>query len=228
MTTADIIGLALSFVFVFAAIGAAGLIHKYRIFSPFTTRKIIHISVAHWWIMAMLLFTRLWTAAIGPVFFIIFNYVSLRLHLVKAMEDERESSNWGTVLFPLSLLGMVVLCWSGWMPLWIGAAGILVLGWGDGLASLAGRRWGLRKIKILGGKKSWAGTGTLVLAAFVVALVVLTIFSTAAWWLLILAAAATALLAAVVELATPFNLDNISVPFSVALFLQLLHSGGLI
>lgn len=226
MTTLDIIGLTLSFVLVFAVIGLAAVIHKYRLFSPYVTRKLIHISVAHWWLMAMFVFSNVWTAIVGPLFFIVFNFISLKLRLIKAMEEERDSSNWGTVLFPVSLLVMALLCWSGIWPLWIGAAGILVLGWGDGLASLVGRRYGNKKIRLLDGRKSWAGSISLAIAASLVVGIILAIFTTAQTPVILLLALACGVVAALVELFTPLNLDNISLPFAVALFLQLSRLWG--
>jgi len=226
MTIFDTIGLILSFVFVFAAIGLADFIYKRKLLSPFATRKIIHISVAHWWLMAMFMFSSLRTAIVGPIFFIIFNFVSLKFKLVKAMEAERDNSNWGTVLFPVSLLIMVILCWSLWMPFWIGAAGILVLGWGDGLASLVGRRYGQSKIPVFDGKKSWLGSISLAVAASIVVAVILAVFSSASVLTLLLIALLTGLTAAIVELFTPFNLDNLSLPFAVALLLQAFYLGG--
>ncbi|MDA3950820.1 MAG: hypothetical protein PF508_16560, partial [Spirochaeta sp.] len=64
-------GLALSYLFIFTVIGAAQVLLRRKIVGPAVTRKIVHIGVAHWWLIAMLTITDLAVALIGPVSFIV-------------------------------------------------------------------------------------------------------------------------------------------------------------
>lgn len=226
----DIVGLVVAYAMIALVIAVAGLLLRARVFTPSLSRKFIHISVSHWWLLAMHFHTAWHWAAIGPVTFIVFNYLAYRTHLLSAMEDPVHRNNLGTVWFPVSLLLMVLLTFAGPIPLYVGGIGILTMGYGDGLASIVGKRWGdARPISLFGGTKSLAGSLTMFIAsALVVALFMLQyhpaggqlpgINARVAVGQLLGAAAATAAVAAAVELATPHGLDNITVPLSTALF----------
>lgn len=173
-------GLVLSFAFIFAVIGVAQLLLHRKVVGPGTTRKIVHIGVAHWWIIAMVLIGDLGVALIGPLSFIAINYISYRRHLFAAMEHPEPRKNLGTIYFPVALTILVLLTWSGLFPRWYGLAAILVLGWGDGSASLLGERFGdsfrpggSSRFSVPGGQKSAAGTAGMFLATFTVIVAVL-------------------------------------------------------
>jgi dolichol kinase len=98
--------------------------------------------------------------------------------------------------------------------------GALVLAVGDPIASLAGKRWGTRKLL---GQKSWAGSGAFVVVSFVA--------TTTFLWLVVpgvgLGRAATigtalALVGAVTELLSHRVDDNLSIPLAVGLLATLL------
>lgn len=219
MGGANILGLALSYAGIFALIALAGGLLKAGAVRPAASRKIVHIGVSHWWLLMMATMDRLWVAALGPVTFIIINWLSLRLRLFKAMEDPEPSKNYGTVYFPISLLVLVLACYAGLMPLWVGGVGILIMGWGDGLAALVGERFGTLNARIFGSMKSVVGAATMFAASFIVALAMGLCFDPAAGFMtLTLRAAATAAFATLVELLTPFGVDNITVPILSAFF----------
>jgi uncharacterized protein (TIGR00297 family) len=171
------LGLGLSYLFIFAVIGIAqGLLATGRV-SASATRKIVHIGVAHWWIIAMLFMSQPAIAFIGPVSFVAINWWSWRTHAFAAMEHEDHRRNLGTIWFPVALVVLVALTFTGFFPRWYGLLAILVLGWGDGLASVVGERRGQRdgalRFSVPGGEKSVAGTIAMFGAAFVVTTVVL-------------------------------------------------------
>jgi phytol kinase len=214
----DVLGLAASYAFVFGFIGASTLLMRRDILRPTAARKVIHIGVAHWWLIAMALMNDPWVASAGPASFIVINALALRYRLLPAMDEGADRSNLGTVYFPVSLLVLVNLCWRGVMPAWVGGIAVLVLGWGDGLAALVGEGNGAPGVRIWGGRKSAAGTILMFGASFAVTLVFTLIFNARHGELLaaigvstIVAAAAT-----VVELFTPLGLDNLTVPLAVA------------
>ncbi|MFP4153857.1 MAG: DUF92 domain-containing protein [Alkalispirochaeta sp.] len=171
------IGLGISYLFIFGMIGTAQLLLRLRIVGAAATRKIVHIGVAHWWIIAMLWIDDLAVALIGPVSFIIINWISYRRHIFAAMEHEEPRKNLGTIYFPVALTALVALTWGGVLPRWYGLIAILVLGWGDGSASLLGE-WPGRKnagyrFSVPGGSKSVIGTTAMFIAAFAVTAVIL-------------------------------------------------------
>jgi phytol kinase len=93
------------------------------------------------------------------------------------------------------------------------------MGYGDGLASIVGERFGNDRSFTRATSKSIHGTATMFLASFLVVLVFQSAVGNVGSTLhVIIAAAATAAVAASVELATPFGLDNLTVPISTALF----------
>ena len=219
----DAVGLAASYVFVFGFIGLATLLMRRRVLPASATRKIIHIGVAHWWLIAMATMDDPWVASVGPASFIVINALALGLKLLPAMDAGADRRNLGTIYFPISLLVLVNLCWRGVVPVWVGGIAVLVLGWGDGLAALVGEGNGAPGVRIWGGRKSAAGTILMFAGSFVVTLVFTLVFRggpagqgahgvlEAVGVSTIVAAAAT-----VVELVTPWGLDNLTIPLVVA------------
>jgi len=220
----DALGIVASYVFVFGFIGTATILMRRGVFVPAVTRKVIHIGVAHWWLIAMALMDDPWVASIGPASFIVINALAIRFHLLPAMDEGADARNWGTVYFPMSLLILVNLCWRAIVPVWVGGLAVLVLGWGDGLAAIIGEslgrtpflRRGRRGIQRRG--KTVAGAAVMFGASFAVSLCFTLVFNhrfsglpAAAGVSALTAAAATA-----VELLTPLGIDNITVPLATA------------
>ena len=215
----NLVGLVASYAGIFSAITVAGTLLKRGLVTAASSRKIVHITVSHWWLLMMATMDIFWVAVIGPVSFIILNLVSLKSGMFKAMEDPEPSRNYGTVYFPISLLVLVLAVRAGWIPLWVGGIGILVMGWGDGLAALAGIRFGKRSATIFGSRKSLIGTLVMFIASFMVTIVLTAAFDPGlTLGLLVGRALATAVFASMVELLTPFGVDNITVPILTAFF----------
>ncbi len=175
------IALIVSYLFIFAVIGASQVLLKRKIVSASTTRKIVHIGVAHWWLFAMFSIDSLALALVGPVSFIGINYISYKRHIFKAMEHAEPKKNLGTIYYPVALTILVLLTWGGPFPRWYGLAAMLVLGWGDGLASLVGEWSGNRnraiRFTVPGGRKSVAGTAAMFTATGIVTALAVWLFS---------------------------------------------------
>ena len=215
------IGLAIEFAFIFALIGLAQLLWRGGLVDSTVSRKLVHIGVSHWWLMAMYFHDGVGFAAVGPVVFIALNYYSHRTRLFEAMEDEAARTNLGTIYFPVSLLALVLLSYAGPVPAYVAGIGVLTLGYGDGLASLVGRKVRSPVLHLLGGRKSLAGTLTMFVASAIVA-ALFTYFGHPSRAGILAAAVAPALITAaaatVVEFLTPYGVDNITVPIVTALF----------
>jgi phytol kinase len=213
----EIAGIIVAFAFIFAVIGVAQLLVTRKAVTPPVARKIIHISVAHWWLIAMAFHEALWAALVGPIAFIVLNYLSYRGQVVTAMDSDDSSGNLGTVYFPISLLVLVVLTFGGNMPLYVGAIGVLVMGYGDGLASLFGTHFGRPHRTIFRSSKSFVGSVTMFVASSLVTLTVISVSGSFSGSL-ILAALVTGAVATLIEYVTPFGLDNLTVPILTSLF----------
>jgi uncharacterized protein (TIGR00297 family) len=225
----DLIALAVSYLYVFAFIGAASLLLRAGRLSPSATRKVVHIGVSHWWILYLVFGASTWVGVAGAGSFILINYLSWRLHFFKAMEDPQPRRNLGTVYFPVSLLVLVFLASQGVVTRWEAGVGVMIMGWGDGMAALVGQRWGKTPVKIFGQSKSIPGTLALIGASMAATAVMTLAFDPGAGpWTVILRSVAVALFAALVELITPAGLDNITIPILVTLFYRFVAEGPLV
>jgi phytol kinase len=103
----------------------------------------------------------------------------------------------------------------------VGGIGILILGYGDGLASLVGRAVSSRAVPIFGGVKSLAGTSTMLIASAAVTVLFTQAFNPtygSDLGTLLVAAGFTAAAATLVEFVTPYGMDNLTVPIVTTLF----------
>lgn len=222
----NIIGLIISYIFVFMVIGLSTLLQNQRILNEEGARKFIHIGVSNWYLIAMIFFTNVWAAIIPPISFIILNYISYKQNVFKAME-RNGNGNLGTVYFPISLLIVTYVSFNNTLGFqdkgsmtYFGALAILILGYGDGFAAVFGKRYGKKKIFQ---EKSLVGSLSMFVFSFLTAISVLFVLSTITNIFLvsfILAASAT-----IIELFTPRGLDNLTVPLGVFVLYYIIYLG---
>lgn len=212
-------GLIASYLLIFMVIGISTVLQRMKILGDEGARKFIHIGVSNWWILAMIFFTdenAVWFAMIPPVTFIVLNYLSYRLNLLKAMERGGKG-NLGTVYFPISLLILVILTFGVLKNPYIGAIGILVMGYGDGMAAVIGTSYGKHKLAF---GKSIEGSLTMFITSLVVVFLVSIV--TQPIGISLILALGVAAFATMIELFTPKGLDNLSVPLGSSLIFYLL------
>lgn len=186
------------------------------------SRKFIHIGVSHWWLLAMFTMDSWRWAIIPPIIFIVLNLISWWTGMFSAMERKpRDPANLGTVYFPITLLILVILTWqdspvlTGLNP-YLGALGVMAMGYGDGFAALIGSKHGRRKWNFLNSTKSVEGSIAMFLAALLPLFLILATNIGMGQPLFIVAVAVLlSALATVVEAVTPWGLDNLTVPFTV-------------
>ncbi len=195
---------------------------------PLQSRKLLHILTGN---VAFLLpvFETRWVMAFvaaGP--FILFTFLMSPYSPVKRLRGRTSEAGHG--------LGLVyyAITWTALAYVFfdvrvIIAAGILAMSYGDGLASLIGVKYGKRKYTVFHDTKSYVGSLVMALATFLM-LIVAVVFYLAvgsvsvlpSWPVLLAALAGISVLAAAVEAVTPLGLDNLSVPFVVAVVFWLL------
>lgn len=216
----DTIALLASFVYVFAMIGIAEGLRKWRGYSVDFTRKFIHIGVGMWAYGTVLLFERRTFAIIPPLAFVAINAFSYWRGTFKAMETG-EKENLGTIYFPISF---AVLIWLFWGRPHLLVASLMPMTWGDALAAVVGRRIGKRRYTVAGSTRSLEGSAVMFLAGWVATLVPLMLMTTGtiAPVVAVGVAAVTALGAAVIEAVSPWGIDNLTVPVVSALILVLM------
>jgi phytol kinase len=217
--TRDIAALITSFVYVFAMIGIAEGLRKWRGYSVDFTRKFIHIAVGMWAYGTVLLFERRTFAIIPPLAFVAINALSYWQGTFKAMETG-EKGQLGTIYFPLSFAAIIWLLWE--QPHLV-VASLMPMTWGDALAAVIGRRIGKNHYTVAGSTRSLEGSGVMFLAGWVTTLIPLLLLGPASLSVgaAVVAAAVTALGAAVVEAVSPWGIDNLTVPAISVLVLTL-------
>ena len=214
----DWLALAVSYVFVFAAIGVAEGMRKRQGYSTDFTRKFIHITVGMWSVGTVLLFERWYMAIIPPASFILINYISYRQETFKAMETG-EKGNLGTVYFPLSFSVIIALFWT--QPSLL-VASLMPMTWGDAMAAVLGARYGQYRYTLWGSTRSLEGSVSMFLFACVATFLALWLFPPLDLGPSLLYALIVAFLVALVEAVTPWHLDNLTVPLVSAATLYLL------
>jgi dolichol kinase len=214
----DVIALLASFAYVFAAIGVAEGLRKWRGYSVDFTRKFIHIAVGMWAYGTVLLFERRVFAIIPPLAFVAINAFSYWRGTFKAMETG-EKGNLGTVYFPLSFAALI---WVFWGRPHLIVAALMPMTWGDALAAVVGRRIGRRRYTVLGSTRSVEGSMTMFVASWLATSVSLLLLGTGDPRVALLISAVTAFGAALVEAVSPWGIDNLTVPAVSALILWLM------
>jgi phytol kinase len=216
----DTIALLASFIYVFAMIGVAEGLRKWRGYSVEFTRKFIHIAVGMWAFGTVLLFeSRAW-AIVPPIAFVAINAFSYWQGTFKAMETG-EKGQWGTIYFPISFAALIWLLWDRPHLL---AAGLMPMTWGDALAAVIGRRIGRRRYTVFGSSRSLEGSAVMFFVSWAVTLIPLILLAPEPLSLAaaVGVAAATAFGATVVEALSPWGIDNLTVPAISALALMLM------
>lgn len=174
-------------------------------------RKFIHIGVCHWWIIASCTISDTFYAILPPILFIILNCASYKWQLVKSIERNRGKEDLGTVYYALSLFLLVLLTWSTPEKRDFAMIGILVLGYGDGLAAVIGKNYAWGSFCCWSNQKTISGCLAMFFSSFII--ISLCLFFNTSLQLPI--AVYLAVIATTLELVTPWGFDNITIPLGV-------------
>jgi len=204
----DITGLILSFAFVFLMIFIATLFQKLFKLSHEFSRKIIHIAVGHWIFIALYYFEDWYIAIIGPIAFILINFLSYKFTVFKAMELEEK--NPGTIYYPISLAVCTLFTFSQQPILILPYLGIMAMTWGDGMAAVIGKKFPIKQLRP---NKSLGGSGAFFIFTLLASVIYLVIFGgSLTSGTIIFYGIMTSLLGVLIEFFSPKNLDNLTVP----------------
>lgn len=216
----NIYGLIISILYIGLVILISNLFTKA---SKEASRKFIHIMLANWWIIAMIFFDNVLYACALPAIFIVVNYLSYKFDLIKEMErDDGKSGEktLGTVFYAITLFILAILSFGIWHNPLIGLVGVLIMGYGDGFAAIAGQSIKSKEFKILGSTKSIAGSATMFIIALIIASSAFAHLGINLW---LIKSLLVAFIATVFEAVSPKGTDNLTVPIlSSLLFICML------
>ncbi len=213
----DVFALIVSFVYVFAMIGLAEGMRRWRSYSVEFTRKFIHIAVGMWSYGTVLLFAHRTWAVIPPIAFIAINVFSYWRGTFQAMETGQKGQL-GTIYFPISF---AIIVWLLWDSPHLLVASLMPMTWGDALAAVVGQRFGQRRYVLLGYTRSQEGSGVMFISSWIATLIPLLLLSPLPlpWSSMVWSAAVTALGATLIEAISPWGIDNLTVPAISAVIL---------
>lgn len=175
------------------------------------SRKYIHIMLCNIWFIFMYFFDNWIVAAILPAIFVVINALSYKYNIIKIMERENKKEGIGTVYYAISLTILSIVTFYFNKPI-LGLAGVLIMGYGDGLAAVVGQKVKSKEYKVFGGTKSIAGTITMLIVSFLISSLIFMYLGTEA---LILKSIIIAVIGTIVEAVSVKGLDNITVPLIV-------------
>lgn len=209
----------LGIVYVFAVVGLMDTLVKKYSFPQDISRKIVHIAAGSWLIFWFFFDDVHWSKYlnIAPAF------IWLVLLLIKGFtagdDDEAVKTMTRTgnrkELLKGPLYFTIVMCIMGTVfyktPLALTAMG--VLGWGDGLAPVFGKRYGKHKYHILS-EKSIEGSAAFLIFGFLGAVLFNFIFAVQfeVFFIFIVV-----ILATVIEAASPKDIDNFLIPLGITI-----------
>ena len=189
------------------------------------SRKIIHIGTGPPYILCWNLFSSApyaaWLAALVPLAITAqFTLVGLgwlqddaAVRAITRTGNRREMLR-GPLLYGLAFVVCTVVFWRH-SPL--GILALMLLCGGDGLADIAGRRWGTTRLPF-NARKSWAGSAAMFAGSFIFGSIFVLLFAALGNYVLantlphsLLALAAVALAATLVEALPLPDLDNLTV-----------------
>ncbi len=210
----NIFGIIVSIVFIGIIFISAKLFEKA---GKEASRKFIHIMLSNWWIIAMVFFDNVFSAALLPALFIVINYASYKMDIIKVMErneGEENKDSLGTVYYAISLFILILVTFGPLNNPLVGLCGIAVMGYGDGLAAVIGQSIKSPEYVIGKNKKTIAGS----LAMFCVTLMIIAgflIYNQSSY--IAIKSILVATLMTVIEAVSIKGTDNLSVPLLTSL-----------
>ncbi|MCO5194490.1 MAG: hypothetical protein M9930_14560 [Anaerolineae bacterium] len=149
-------GLLVLVAYVFAIIGLAEFLRRWRGWGNEFTRKVVHIGVGMFSWFIPFVFDSPWPFVLACLAFSVLTYLDARhLHLFDAMASKDDESNLGTVFYPLAAAAVVLIFWN-YPPVMVAA--LMPLTWGDGMAEVVGRKFGRNKYTVWGHTRSVEGS----------------------------------------------------------------------
>jgi phytol kinase len=213
MFQSDVVGVVAVYAYV-----AVLILFTEKVFSkryPVQSRKFLHVMTGNIAFILPLFQTREIMAFIAAGPFILFTFLMSPYSPIKSMRGKTSEAGHGLGLVYYALT-WTVLAYVFFDHREIIAMGILAMSYGDGLASLIGIKYGERKYCVFRDTKSYIGSIAMFLCTFLLLVIALVFYSVPVTTRVLVYLLCIAGVATVVEGVTPLGLDNLSVPFVVA------------
>ena len=164
----------------------------------------------------MVFFNSAIWASILPIIFVFINFISYKYNIIKSMErDENERDGLGTVYYAITLLILSIITFGPlnyykeiFGPL-IGLVGVIVMGYGDGIAAIVGKAIKSPSYKIGTSTKTLAGSFAMLCITFVIVSGFLAYIKTSNWFI---KSVMISILATIIEAVSIKGTDNLTVP----------------
>lgn len=209
----NLVGIIISSVYIVLILVLSKLIAKK---GEEASRKFIHILLSNVWIIYYFFIDSLAVACILPIAFTIINTISYKFKILKTMEREK-NDGFGTIYYAISILIITVFTYLQKNPM-LGMSGMLIMGYGDGMAAVVGKKIKSKEYEVGNAVKTIAGSITMFVISFFISSLVLNLLAVEYFFFkgLVIALVATALEAVSIK-----GLDNITVPIVVTVLTYL-------
>lgn len=211
--SASILALELKFAIVGVWLGLvfslAVAIRHYTQVEAEIVRKVVHIGTGNVILLAWWLDIPAWVGISASIVFSAIALLSYSFPILPGINGVGRQS-WGTFFYAVSIGLLIAAFWPLHQPQYA-ALGVLLMTWGDGFAALVGQRFGRHPYELWGIKKSWEGTGTMLIVCYIVALLIfLGVYGNL--WPCWVVSAIVALVATGLEAFSKYGIDNFTVP----------------
>ena len=213
----DIVGVILVYVYVAVLLI---LTEKVLYKNPTISRKFLHIMVGNVAFILPIFLTReiMAFAAAGP--FILLTFLMSPHTPIKSIRGKTSAAGHGMGLVYYSI-AWTVLAYVFFDDKVIIAIGILAMSYGDGFASVIGQKFGKQKFDIYDDQKSYIGSASMFIAAFIMFIVALVFYDITITSRVIVFLGIIAISVTIAEIITPKGIDNLSVPFIASIYFYL-------
>ncbi|MDJ0597411.1 MAG: SEC59/DGK1/VTE5 family protein [Crocosphaera sp.] len=202
-------------------IGLAEVLNRLRGTDAEFTRKIVHIGSGNVVLIAWWLQLPPWVLIGASFIASIIALISYFLPILPSINSVGRKSL-GTFFYALSIGILTQWFWATGHPQYL-VIGILVMAWGDGMAAIIGQKFGQHSYEVLGVKKSWEGSLTMMGVSFFVTSVIL-LWVGVPIWIVGMVSLIVAMAAMGLEAFSKLGIDNLTVPLgSAVLAFYLIH-----
>lgn len=209
MISGDILGTVSVYVYVLILLGITE-----KMDDGLLSRKVLHIGVGNIIFLLPFFETRWVMAFVAAAPFIFITYLlSPKSPLGTVSRTSSKGHELGLVYYSIS---WTVLAFFFFPRLEVIAVGIAAMSYGDGFASLIGKRYGKRRYQIYGDEKSLEGSGTMFFVTLLTVLIAVTYYGRLDL-LVLLIAPVVCFVATITEAVTPRGLDNLTISLSSAI-----------
>jgi phytol kinase len=215
----NIAWLSLSYIILFVATEL--LYHKAKVKGEYT-RKIVHVSVGIITMLFPILLTKWWGVLIPCASFLILLTLSKKYNFLKSINDIDRVSL-GSYLYPIIVfICFLIAIWQKQNFLYFYLP-ILIMALADPFAAIMGKKFGTTFIKFAKDKKTWIGTISFAILAFIITISFLSYHYSITLQSIIIALCIS-LSACLAECFSTKGYDNFTIPSVVIINLLIFNS----